>query len=47
MRAAAEPLPDDPDNRRDDDIQVTQIPDGSKVSIIFLCEVTEKESLRL
>ncbi|KAF8495897.1 hypothetical protein F5888DRAFT_1946734, partial [Russula emetica] len=26
MRAAAEPLPDDPDNRRDDEIQVTRIP---------------------
>ena len=32
MRAEAEPLPDDPDNRRDDEIQVTRIPDGSKVS---------------
>ena len=31
MRAAAEPLPDDLDNRRDDEIQVTGIPDGSNV----------------
>ena len=33
MQAAAEPLPDDPDNRREDDIQVTRIPDSSKVSL--------------
>ena len=33
MRAAAEPLPDDPGDRREDGIQVTQIPDSSKVSI--------------
>jgi hypothetical protein len=33
MRAAAEPLPDDPDDRREDEIQVTRIPDRSKVSI--------------
>ena len=33
MRAAAEPLPDDPDDHRDDEIQVTRIPDGSKVRI--------------
>ena len=33
MRAAAEPLPDDPDNRREDEIKVTQIPDSSDVSI--------------
>ena len=32
MHAAAEPLPDDPDNRREDQMQVTRIPDGSKVS---------------
>jgi hypothetical protein len=31
MRAAAEPLPDDPDNRRDDDIQVTRVPGVQKV----------------
>jgi hypothetical protein len=35
MRAAAEPIPDDPDNRGDDEIQVTRIPDGSKVSNSF------------
>ncbi len=46
MRAAAEPLPDDPDNRRDDEIQVTRIPDGSKVGS-FLCEAMEKEHLML
>jgi hypothetical protein len=33
MRAEAEPLPDDPDNRPEDEIQVTQIPDNSRVSI--------------
>jgi hypothetical protein len=31
MRAGAEPLPDDPENRRDDDIQVTRVPGASKV----------------
>jgi len=31
MRAAAEPLPDDPDNRREDEIQVTRVPDAPKV----------------
>jgi len=38
MRAAAEPLPDDPDDRREDEIQVTRIPDSSKVSIYILYE---------
>ena len=33
MRAAAEPLPDDPDDRREGEIQVTRIPDSAKVSI--------------
>jgi hypothetical protein len=33
MRAAAEPLPDDPDDRREDEIKVTRIPDSSNVSI--------------
>ena len=33
MRAKAEPLPDDPDNHREGEIQVTRIPDSSKVSI--------------
>ena len=33
MRAAAEPPPDDPDDYREDEIQVTRVPDGSKVSI--------------
>ena len=46
MRAAAEPLPDDPENRREDEIQVTRIPDSSKVSI-FLYEVMGKESMTL
>ena len=36
MRAAAEPLPDDPDNRRDDEIQVTRVPDGPKVGNLCL-----------
>jgi hypothetical protein len=34
MRAAAEPLPDDPDSRRDDEIQVTRIPCSSKVGAL-------------
>jgi hypothetical protein len=33
MRAAAEPLPDDPDDCREDEIRVTRIPDSSEVSI--------------
>ncbi|KAI0285688.1 hypothetical protein BC826DRAFT_113392 [Russula brevipes] len=32
IRAAAEPLPDDPDNRDEDDIQVTSVPYAPKVS---------------
>ena len=44
MRAAAEPLPDDPDDHREDELQVTRIPDSSKVSII-LYYVMGKESL--
>ncbi|KAI0285676.1 hypothetical protein BC826DRAFT_113032 [Russula brevipes] len=32
IRAEAEPLPDDPDNHREDGIQVTRVPDSSKVS---------------
>ena len=31
MRAAAEPLPDDPDDCREDEIDVTQVPDIPKV----------------
>ena len=31
LRAAAEPLPDDPDNSPEDEIQVTQVSDVSKV----------------
>jgi hypothetical protein len=47
MRAAAEPLPDDPDDHWEDEIQVTRIPDSSRVSIFIsiLYEVMEKESL--
>ncbi|KAF8474364.1 hypothetical protein DFH94DRAFT_126318 [Russula ochroleuca] len=30
LRAAAEPLPDDPNNRQDDEIQATQVPDVLK-----------------
>lgn len=37
MLAAAEPLRDDPDDRREDDIQVTQIPDCSIVSVYPVC----------
>jgi hypothetical protein len=36
MQAAAEPRPDDPDNRRDDEIQVTRVPDGPKVGSLRL-----------
>ena len=36
MRAAAEPLPDDPDNCWEDEIQVTRIPDSSNVSIYLI-----------
>ena len=36
MRAAAEPCPDDPDNRSDDEIQVTRVPDGPKVGNLRL-----------
>ena len=38
MRAAAEPRPDDPDNHRDDEIQVTRVADGPKVGNL-LCEL--------
>jgi hypothetical protein len=31
IRAAAEPLPDDPDNSREDEIHVTRDPDTPKV----------------
>ena len=31
MRAAAEPLPDDPDDNPEDEIQVTRVQDTSKV----------------
>jgi hypothetical protein len=31
IRAQAEPLPDDPDNKREDDIQVTRVPNAPKV----------------
>jgi hypothetical protein len=43
MRAAAEPLPDEPDDRRGDEMQVTRIPDSSKVSIYPVCEVMGKK----
>ena len=33
MRAAAEPIPDGPDDRLEDEIQVTRIQDSSKVNI--------------
>jgi hypothetical protein len=36
MRAAAEPRPDDPDNRSDDEIQVTRVADGPKVGSLHL-----------
>jgi len=31
IRAAAEPLPDDPDDNREDDIQVTRVQDAPEV----------------
>ena len=34
MRAAAEPLPDEPDDRREDETQVTRIPDSPKVKYL-------------
>lgn len=40
MRAAAEPRPDDPDNRRDDEIQVTRVPDGPKVGNLLIVKET-------
>ena len=36
MRAEAEPLPDDPDNCREDEIQVIRIPDSSEVGFYFV-----------
>ncbi len=33
IRAAAKPRPDDPDNRREDEIQVSQVPGAPKVGI--------------
>ena len=35
IRAAAEPLPDDPDNNREDDIQVTRVPNAPKVGSLL------------
>jgi len=34
LRAAAEPRPDDPDNRRDDEIQMTRVTGAPKVSAL-------------
>jgi hypothetical protein len=31
LRGAAEPLPDDPDNRREDEVQVIRVPDDPSV----------------
>jgi len=36
IRAAAEPRPDDPDNRREDEIQVSRIPCAPKVGLLSL-----------
>ena len=33
IRAAAEPLPDDPDDTREDEIQVTRVQDAPKVGL--------------
>jgi hypothetical protein len=43
MRAAAEPRPDDPDNRRDDEIQVTRVPDDPEVCNLLLCVDGERD----
>jgi hypothetical protein len=32
LKGAADPLPDDPDNRREGEIQVTRVPDVPNVS---------------
>jgi len=34
IRAAAEPLPDDPDDNREDEIQVTRVQDAPKVGLL-------------
>ena len=34
IRAAAEPLPDDPDDNREDEIQVTRVQDALKVGLL-------------
>ena len=34
IRAAAGPRPDDPDNRREDEIQVSRVPGTPEVSIL-------------
>jgi len=36
IRAAAEPLPDDPDDNREDEIQVTRVQDASKVTLLYV-----------
>ena len=36
IRAAAEPRPDDPDNRREDEIQVLQVPGAQRVGVLTL-----------
>ncbi len=36
VKAAAEPLPDDPDNRRDDEIQVSEVPGVLNVSTLLI-----------
>jgi hypothetical protein len=42
MRATAEPLPDDPDNSQEDEIQVIQVPDAPEVG--NPCCETEREA---
>ena len=44
IQAAAEPLPDDPDNSREDEIQVTRIPNVSEVCLFL--EAIVKGSLK-
>ena len=44
MRAAAEPRPDDPDNHRDDEIQVTRVADQVRFAC-FLCNIFRKHRL--
>lgn len=43
LKGAAGPLPDDPDNRREDEIQVTRVPDVPSVRDFSCYEVQEHD----